>query len=211
MKILNTVYFLLLFFSSSVSTVQEVANTRMIAENYAVFNRKADFDNGVAHLNAQSHDGILWLKHSNFQNGVIEADIKGKNAPGQSFVGLAFHGQDNLTFDAVYFRPFNFKNPDRNQFSVQYISMPKNDWSALRNAFPGKYEHEISPVPDDVNDWFHVKVEISSPKIEVYVNHASTPTLSVNKISENKEGKVGLWVGNGSEGWFKNLTLKSSE
>ena len=87
--------------------------------------------------------------------------------------------------------------------------MPENDWSVLRNTFPGKYENSIAPVPEPVDTWFHVKIEIMYPSLLVYVNGSEEATLQVEQISERDNGKIGLWVGNGSEGWFKNLTLIS--
>ncbi len=175
-------------------------------DQWTVHNRKVSFSDEAIHLNAQPGDGVLWLNDFEFKNGTIELDIKGKNAPGQSFVGFAFHGKHDNTFDAVYFRPFNFKNPERNDHSVQYISMPENDWSTLRNAFPGKYENTVNPVPNP-EDWFHVKIEVDFPDVKVYVNGAVKPSLSVKQISEHKQGKLGLWVGNNSEGWFKNVKI----
>lgn len=175
-------------------------------DHWTVHNRKVAFSGDVIHLNAQPNDGVLWLNDCEFKNGIIELDIKGKNAPGQSFVGFAFHGQDDRTFDAVYFRPFNFENPERNNHSLQYISMPENDWSTLRNAFPGKYENTIDPVPNP-EDWFHIKIEINYPEIQVFVNGDEEPSLEIEQISQRKQGKLGLWVGNNSEGWFKNVKI----
>ena len=78
--------------------------------------------------------------------------MKGKNLQGQSFVGVAFHLIDGKTFDAIYFRPFNFFNPERNTHSVQYISMPDHPWQQLRQDFPGKYESKIADrCPDNSN------------------------------------------------------------
>ena len=57
-------------------------------------------------------DGIAWLKGVEFSNGTIELDIKGKDVFQQSFVGVAFHGLNNETLDAIYFRPFNFQSTD---------------------------------------------------------------------------------------------------
>ncbi|MEQ8474184.1 MAG: DUF1080 domain-containing protein [Marinoscillum sp.] len=173
---------------------------------WTVYNREVSFDSEQIYLNSATGDGVLWLDKTDFRNGVIELDIKGKDARGQSFVGIAFHGKDNDTFDGVYFRPFNFKSPERKSHSVQYISMPENEWSVLRENFPGKYESEISPVPDP-NGWFHAKIEVDGPFIKVYVNGSKTASLEVEKISDQAEGKIGLWVGNGSEGWFKNFTI----
>ena len=83
---------------------------------------------------------ILTLISSSFSNGTIEFDAKGRNVIGQSFVGLAFHIQNDSTYDAIYFRPFNFANPDtiRRWREVQYIAIPGHEWDKLREKFPGK-------------------------------------------------------------------------
>ncbi len=185
--------------------------TEIKSENYSVFNREVSYEEGTAHLSANAEDGMLWLNRADFKNGTIELDIKGKDAPGQSFVGVAFHGQDNQTFDAIYFRPFNFKNPERNDHAVQYISMPNNDWSTLRKAFPGTYENTINPVPEPVDDWFHARIVVNHPEVKVYVNGSDQPTLEVKQISDTQQGNVGFWVGNGSEGWFKNLKITKAK
>src|SRR6266487_177262 len=67
---------------------------------------------------------------------------------------------DSTTFDAIYFRPFNFFNPERNTHSVQYISMPDHPWQQLRQDFPGKYESKIYNPPNP-DDWFHATIEIN--------------------------------------------------
>jgi len=76
------------------------------------------------HLDEKEGDGLAWLKNILFSNGTIEFDVKGKDVQGKSFVGLAFHGLDNSTYDAIYLRPFNFKTEDklRKSHAVQYIS-----------------------------------------------------------------------------------------
>lgn len=177
-------------------------------EQWRAFNRQVTFKDGVIHLDAQQGDGVLWLNDPTLANGIIEVDIKGRDVQGQSFVGIAFHASNDSTFDAIYFRPFNFRNEQRRGHAVQYISMPGNDWSALRNKFPGRYEHTVTPIPDP-DDWFHARIDINFPFVKVYVNGATTPSLEIEQISDRKQGMVGLWVGNGSEGWFKNLTIEN--
>ena len=175
------------------------------SEKWTVYNREANFD-GHVYLNAKAGDGLLYLKDVEFKNGKIELDIKGKNNPGRSFVGVAFHGLNHDTFDAIYFRPFNFENPQRNTHSVQYISMPEYDWSKLRKEHPGKYENTVSPVPDP-NDWFHATIVVHYPEVKVFVNDSKEPSLVVDQISTRKSGWLGFWVGNGADGNFKNLKI----
>ena len=153
-------------------------------------------------------DGIAWLKGVEFSNGIIELDIKGKDVMQQSFVGVAFHGLNNETLDAIYFRPFNFQSTDpvRKIHAVQYVSHPDYTWSVLREKYNGKYEKAVTPAPNG-NDWFHAKIVVQYPKVTVYVNDNSEPCLVIDKLNDRKTGKIGLWVGNTSDGDFTNLKI----
>jgi len=159
-------------------------------------------------LNEVPNDGQVILKGMQFSNGTIEVDIKGKNVLQQSFVGIAFHGIDDKTYDAIYFRPFNFMNPDtiRRWRAVQYISMPAYPWEVLREKFPGKYENKVNPVPNP-DGWFHAKIVVDGKNITVYVNGAQTPSLEVEKLTSTTSGGIALWVGNNSGGSFANLVI----
>jgi len=177
-----------------------------------VFNRTVsvfseDGKNGVR-FSKSENDGVAWLKHVIFSNGVIEVDIRGKEEFQQSFVGIAFHGIDNNTFDAVYFRPFNFQSddPERKIHAVQYVSMPDYSWDVLREKFNGKYEKSIIPAPKG-NEWFHVKIVVKSPQVTVYINGNREASLSIETLNNRASGKIGLWVGNNSDGDFANFQI----
>ena len=172
---------------------------------WGTLDRDVKFDSVVI-FKAKASEGAVWLKNYSFSNGKIDVDLKGKNLQGQSFVGVAFHLIDGNTFDAIYFRPFNFFNAERNTHSIQYISMPGHPWKQLREDFPGKYESKVSNPPNP-DDWFHITVEIDFPKISVFVNYEKTASLVVEQLSGVKTGSVGLWVGYMSEGFFKNLKI----
>lgn len=153
-------------------------------------------------------DGVAWLDGVNFSNGIIELDIKGKDVLQQSFVGVAFHGKDEKTLDAIYFRPFNFKSSDpvRRIHAVQYVSHPDFTWHKLRETQNGKYEKAISSAPDP-DEWFHVKIIVEYPHVSVYVNNSTEACLSIDKLNDRQNGKIGLWVGNNSGGDFANLVI----
>jgi hypothetical protein len=160
-------------------------------------------------LNEIPGDGVAYLQGVEFANGTIEFDVRGKDVQGQSFVGVAFHGVDGTTYDAIYFRPFNFRTEDaaRRARAVQYISHPTFTWNKLRAEHPGVYEQPVNAVPDP-NSWFHVRVVVASPRVSVYVGDATTPSLVVNQLSERTKGLVGFWVGNNSGGDFANLRIR---
>ena len=176
-------------------------------ENWTAQNRELTIEEGVFHLDAKEGEGIAWLNNSHIENGTIELEIKGKNNPGRSFVGLAFHKQDDETFDVVYLRPFNFQNPEKKDKSLQYVSHPDFPWHVLRENSPGEYENALNNPPQDVEDWLHLKVEINYPVVKVFVGKEETPSLVVNKKTSTESGGLGFWVGNNSEGFFKNLKV----
>jgi hypothetical protein len=169
-------------------------------------------ENGKKGIKIEEGSGrnVIILNNIDFSNGTIEFDAKGRNVIGQSFLGLAFHIQNDSTYDAIYFRPFNFSNPDtiRRWRAVQYISLPNYQWDKLREKFPGKYENKVNPVPDP-DGWFHCKIIIKDKLVSVFVNNSLTPSLVVNKLTNTTKGKIGLWVENGSDGSFANLEIKS--
>lgn len=176
------------------------------SKTWTVINRAVTTNSKSVHLDAKEGDGLVRLNDFTFENGKIDLDIKGQDKQGRSFVGFAFHGLNDSTFEAVYFRPFNFKNPERKTHSVQYVSHPKFPWYTLREKFPDKYENVVAPVPSP-DDWFHATIVIEYPSVKVYVNNSSTPSLVVDQLSDRKNGWIGFWVGTTSEGDFRNLKI----
>jgi glyoxylase-like metal-dependent hydrolase (beta-lactamase superfamily II) len=177
-----------------------------------VFNRsltvQKEGDRVVAQLDARAGDGGALLDGVLVGDGVIDVDVRGKDVAQRSFLGIAFHFVDWTTYDAVYFRPFNFRaaGAEQHAHAVQYISHPANTWQRLRAERPGQFEKAIEPPPDP-NGWFHARIVLANSKVEVYVNHAATPSLVVDDLSEHKNGGVALWVGNGSDGDFASVKI----
>jgi hypothetical protein len=158
--------------------------------------------------------GAIWLDGVNFTDGTIECDILGKSSPrGSNFLGLAFRGVDDATFDCVYFRPFNFRaeNPENAAHAVQYISHPQWTWQKLRAEKTGQYEKPIAPPPDG-DAWFHAKIVVAGRKVSVFVNDATKPALEVETLNDRKSGRIAIWGGDAGEGgYFANLKITPSK
>lgn len=207
---------MLLFISVSTFAQQRTISydlNRLVTEHrLSVYNREASPLNDQGQkglkLSAKYNDGVAWINDVNFTNGIIELDVRGKNVPQESFLGVAFHGVDGKTLDAVYFRPFNFHAADSVQqiHMVQYVSHPLYPWNVLREKFNAQYEKRISSPPNP-DAWFHVRIEIRYPQVLVFVNNQTSPCLSVKQLNNRQSGKLGLWVGNGSDGSFANLRV----
>ena len=142
-----------------------------------------------------------------FSTGTIEIDLKGQSVRGRSFLGVAFNVVDEKTFEAIYFRPFNFKADEPfGSRSVQYISWPKNTWERLRKNSPGQFERTVTPVPDP-DGWFHAQIEVTDTRVRVFVNHASEPSLVVSRLSAAEAPRaIALFV-DSADGLYADFTV----
>jgi len=158
---------------------------------------------------AVSVTGIIWLSGVNFSTGTIDVDIRGKDVFQQSFLGIAFHAIDTVTYDAVYFRPFNFRAADtlRQKHMVQYMSEPDYPWDKLRSEHPLMYESGIIAAPLAI-DWFHARIVVTTEEISVFVNDSLTPSLKVKKLNNRSDGLVGLWS-SALSGDFANIVIRN--
>jgi hypothetical protein len=188
-----------------------LAQNKLITVNREV-SASPDKTYSAVKVHEKEGEGVVWLKEVNFSKGTIDLDLKGKDVLQKSFIGVAFHGVDDKTFDGIYFRPFNFKTSDpvRHIHAVQYISHPDFPWKKLRDEKNGLYEKAVTPEPDP-NNWFHARLEVDDKEVKVFVNNSTKPSLVVNKLNNRTIGTIGLWTGEGSGGEFANLTIVSND
>jgi hypothetical protein len=139
------------------------------------------------------------IADARFGDGVIEVDIASS-----TFSGIGFRGNPAGTVvEKVYFRPQN-SGTAKHANTVQYsmLGRPKFGWRALRESFPGKYE---SGADIDVNEWFHVRVEIQGQQASVYVNGSSKPVFVVDQLlGDRADGTIGVW---GWNSYFSDFSL----
>ncbi len=153
--------------------------------------------------------GLVWSPALAFTDGDIEFDVRGRDIPGHSFVGIAFHIASDTSFDAVYLRPFNFQAADsaRRAHAVQFVSSPAYPWDRLRTEQPGVFEKAV-PASLDPGGWIHVRVRVRGPAIDVFLDRAEIPVLSVVNPSPHRSGGVGYFVHGTSVGDFRNLVIR---
>jgi hypothetical protein len=154
------------------------------------------------------------LKAVNFKNGTIEVKVLSRlitNAPdwARGFIGVAFRIDDNNTkFESIYIRPTNGRadNQVRRNHSIQYFAYPDYKFEKLRKESPELYE---SYADMGLNEWITIKIEVQEAKAKLFLNNNKQPSLIVNdlKLGEKNSGAVGFWVGNWTEGYFKDLKI----
>jgi hypothetical protein len=160
------------------------------------------------HVSEKAGPGVVWIEGSDFTQGTIEVDVRGRDVLQRSFVGVAFHRTDDNTYEAVYLRPFNFRadDPARRQNAVQYMSVPEFDWPRLRQEFPSEFENPVDPSVAPT-EWVPLRVVVKGRTVQVYVGAANSPALEVRKLGSQDRGAIGLWAGNNSDGDFANLRI----
>ena len=153
-------------------------------------------------------EGVAWMSDIVFSTGTIELDVRGEDLKQGSFVGVAFQGQNDSTFHAVYLRPFQFRATDTmlQHRMIQFISLPEFTWRKLRADAPGQYEDAISPPPDP-NGWVHMRIDVTPVTISVYINNQTNPCLVVTPPVDLPPGKVGFYVADVSGGDFAHLSV----
>jgi hypothetical protein len=163
------------------------------------------------HVTERMGPGLIWIEGTDFSDGTIELDVRGRDVFQQSFVGVAFHGKDDNTYDAVYMRPFNFRatDPDRHRHAVQYMASPDYDWPRLRKEFPNRFESAVDPSVAPTG-WVPLKIVVHGQTVQAFVGSATSPTLDVRRLGQQDRGKIGLWTGNNSDGDFANLRMNQA-
>ena len=139
---------------------------------------------------------------------VIPAAAKGA----RGFVGVAFRIDENgrsFSCEGLYIRPTNGRAQDqvRRNRSTQYFSYPGYDFDHLRREAPGQYESYADLVP---GEWTHLRIEVSGANAQLYVGASGQPVLIVHDLKRGSDahGTVGLFVGNGTDGHFRNLSIR---
>ena len=163
---------------------------------------------GAVRVDERAGPGVIWVEGTDFAEGTIEVNVRGRDVLQQSFLGVAFHRTSDQAYEVVYVRPFNFRatDPDRHQHAVQYASVPDFDWPRLRKEFPEEFENPVDAAVDPTA-WFPMKIVVTSKGVQIYVGTGTTAALEARKLGSATRGMIGLWVGNTSNGDFANLRV----
>lgn len=182
-------------------------NSKIVTVNREVAN-KTELNTGVLSLNAKNGSGLAILKNVEFDSGTILIDFKGENVAGKSFVGLAFNIQNDSTYEAVYFRPFNFESSEKlsREHGIQYIYHPEFPWKKLRTEKEGTYESEFINPPNP-NDWFTIEITINRTMVTVTDKFSEKILMEVERLAKPISNSIGLWTGHNSKGSFRNLKI----
>lgn len=157
---------------------------------------------------------FVMLDGLEFRDGAIEVEVAGDVLPdavggARGFIGIAFRiAPDCSRFESMYIRPTNGRAEVqlRRNRAAQYFSYPDYKFDRLRAEAAGEYEAYVDLVPAE---WTSLRVTVSGGTAKLYVHGAPQPTLWINdlKLGGEASGAVGLYVDNGTDGFFRNLRV----
>ncbi|MEP6731511.1 MAG: hypothetical protein ABJE10_12765, partial [bacterium] len=155
------------------------------------------------------------VKESSFHNGALELELAGRptsaaSATARGFVGIAFRLHDDQ-FEYIYLRPTNGRADDqvRRNHSTQYGAYPNFSFAVARQQSPEKYESYVDLEP---GVWTRMRITVEGTTARLYVHGAAQPCLIVNDLKlGDSAGAVALWIGPGTEGYFRGLEIKSTK
>jgi len=153
----------------------------------------------VTHLEQKSLRGPAFLKGVDFQNGVIEVDMAFDGT--RAFGGIVFRMKMTGDYEQFYIRPHKSRFPD----ALQYTPVTKglSSWQ----LYNGEGFTAVAEIP--LNQWVHVKLEVSGTQARVYLDNAEKPALVVNDLKHGlTKGTVGLIAPNTGQIHFANFRFR---
>jgi hypothetical protein len=157
--------------------------------------------------------GEALINGLDFASGTIVVRVAGIEVPSEDtssrgFVGLVFHSDaKGKRYENIYLRMTNGRADDqlRRNHTAQYESIPGAPWYTLRDQHPGQYEAYVD-VQRGV--WTTMRIVVDGTRARLYVNGADQPTLIVNDLQSGAGGgRVGLWIGPGTVGYFSQMEV----
>ena len=167
----------------------------------------------VTTASRDDESGFALLPGTDFQDGVIEADLAVKitTPPGvrmPGFAGVSFRSKaDGSEYELFYLRPKNALSDDQamRNHAVQYSAEPGFSWYKLRREWPFVYESYAEIQPET---WTKLRIEVSGRSARIFLNGSAKPSLVVDGLKgANLRGAIGLWGYAGEESYFSNVRI----
>ncbi|MBY0318924.1 MAG: DUF1080 domain-containing protein [Reyranella sp.] len=150
-----------------------------------------------------------------FTDGVLEVAVAGvltgRGArDDRGFVGLSFHvSDDRSSHETVYLRMTNGRlnvpppPSPRIDRAIQYVADPGFHFSDSRERFPGRYEKGADIA---LGRWHRLRLEIAGPRLVARVDGVEVLVVDDLRFA-GRRGPVGLFVGDGSRGYFRDVVV----
>lgn len=168
-------------------------------------NTEPDTDTYAEYKDSWFHNGTITVRmYAQLQNHAP------KNARG--FIGIVFRAKsDHSEFESFYIRPTNgnHSDPVRRSHGCQYFSYPGYTFAYFRKHQIMGFEHEANIA---LKEWINLKAVINGEKAAFFVNDMNVPVLTVDHLKHgDSSGLIGLYVDNGTDGYFSDIVIEKED
>ena len=161
---------------------------------------------------------VVLAKDTDFHNGTIKVKMLSRLLPdapdfARGFIGIVFRAnEDSSEFESFYIRPTNAMTDDpvRKAHGCQYFSYPGYTFAYFREFGITKYE---APVRYGLDEWVELTAVIKDDTAEFWLNDEKEPVLTVTDMKHGKDarGRIGFFSEIGTEAFFKDLEIESTD
>jgi len=155
----------------------------------------------VQHMERKCLSGYAYLKDLEFENGVIEVDIAVDGT--RSYPGIVFRMQSEQDYERFYIRPHRSNlYPDVLQYTPAFNGV--DSWQ----LYNGEGFTAGASIP--VNQWIHLKIEISGAQARIYLNNEEKPALVITDLKHGiSRGTIGVFGPKDKTAYFSNFSYRT--
>lgn len=136
-------------------------------------------------LGREALTGSAMVRDVEFTNGIIEVDIACR--PGRVFPGIVFRQRNQANYEEFYIRPHKSGQPDALQYTPVF-----NGLSAWQLYYGEGY---TGPWTFPLNEWIHIRMEISGNQARVIIGEGERPALVIHDLKHlATRGGIGVKI-----------------
>lgn len=146
--------------------------------------------------------GVALARHVTLENGTIDYDVAATSKT--SFLGIVFRAASPRFSEVILLRPRQSGTIEAVQYAPAF-----NNVAAAWQIYHGPGSNAVATIPRE--RWVHVRIELDGPTARVFVDTATTPTLTVPRIAGGGGNRFGVWTGAYGRGaYFSNIRITPS-
>jgi sugar lactone lactonase YvrE len=155
----------------------------------------------LQYMDRKCLSGYAYLKDLEFENGIIEVDIAVDGT--RSYPGIVFRMQSEQDYERFYIRPHRSNlYPDVLQYTPAFNGV--DSWQ----LYNGEGFTAGASIP--VNQWIHLKIEISGKQARIYLDNEEKPALVITDLKHGiTRGTIGVFGPKNKTAYFSNFSYRA--
>jgi hypothetical protein len=141
--------------------------------------------------------GVALVRGASMENGTLDLDVAASDTT--NFLGVAFRAASPLFSNVVFLRPGASGTEEAVQYGPAFNSV-----GVAWQVYHGDGANAVADLRR--NRWLHLRVELDRSVARVFLDSATTPTLTVPRVVASGGRGIGVWAGAFGRGaYFANV------